>query len=101
MYERRNAIFVNKLRKVHPLSTVCEICNIIDGLYQCNVCQRNTCINHKKKINNESYCLICINDQELSPFLNAIYLKKNQLNFVSIVREKLIYIFSFEWIHRK
>jgi hypothetical protein len=101
MSERREAIFVNKLVRVHPLSIECQICNISHGLYECNICKRNICINHQKKIKNNPYCSICINDSELTIYLNAIEMDKNKKSCYTNFKESLKYIFSFEWIHRK
>lgn len=101
MSERRKAIFVNKLVKVHPLSVECQICNIIQGLYECIICKRNICINHRKKIKNNSYCLLCINDSELTLYINAVEKNDNIKNCYTNMKQNLKYIFSFEWIHRK
>ena len=101
MSERREAIFVNKVIKVHPLSIECQICNILHGLYECNICKRNICIQHQKKIKDDSYCLICINDPELKIYLNTIEMDKNKKSCYTNFKENLKYIFSFEWIHKE
>ena len=101
MSERREAIFVNKLVKVHPLSFECQICNIIDGLFECNICKRNICVSHKKNIKNDSYCLFCLNDKELSSYINVLYINENKKNCYINIKENVKYIFSFEWIHKK
>ena len=97
MSERREAIFVNKVIKVHPLSIECQICNISHGLYECNICKRNICIQHKINIKNQSYCLICTNDPELTIYLNTIKMNKNKKNCYTNIKENLKFIFSFEW----
>ena len=101
MSERREAIFVNKLVKVHPLSFECQIYKIIDGLFECNICKRNICVNHRKNIKNESYCLFCLNDEELFPYINALCANENKKNCYMNIQENLKYLFSFEWIHKK
>ena len=100
MTERRDAIFVNKVIKIHPLSVECQICNIIQGLYECNICKRNICINHRKKIKSNSYCLICINDSELKLYINTVEKNDNNKNCYTRFKENLKLIFSFEWIKK-
>lgn len=100
MTERRDAIFVNKRQKIYPLSRVCQICNIIDGLFQCNICNKNLCVNHKKTINNNSYCILCINDPKLTSYINIIYINEQKQTCYTRFKEKLKLIFSFEWIKK-
>jgi hypothetical protein len=105
MSERRSAVFVNKnvdnVKKVHPYSSACEICNFYDSFYQCLMCKKQICIHHKMLINDEAYCSSCLNNNELQPYINALHLHENRMTCYKSYKENMKYIFSFEWTRKQ
>lgn len=103
MSERRSAVFVNKSKVVpKALSTECQVCKVYDALFQCNMCKRNVCMHDKIMTkNNDSYCKICINDRETSPYIVAVVYNDKRKTCYSETKGVLLYIMSGNWIRRK
>jgi hypothetical protein len=103
MSERRSGVCVNKSKVVpKALSTECQVCGVYDAMYVCNMCKRNVCMHDSIRTKkNDSYCKICINDGETSPYIVAVVYNEKRRTCYTEAKRKLLYIMSGDWIRRK
>lgn len=65
--ERRNGIF--RSSQTRKIDTICEVCNMSTGLYQCRICNKILCA-HDVVMKN--YCIGCFDDKSNRSIISAI-----------------------------
>lgn len=105
MSERRSGVCVKK-SKINPevvlVGRGCQVCGVYDAMYVCKMCKRNVCMHDIISTkHNGSYCKICINDVETSPYALAVIYNERRRTCYTEAKRKLLYIMSGDWIRRK
>lgn len=98
--KRRSAVSFTE-HKIECLDYACQVCFILDGLYNCTICKRFTCIRDTDKVNGLHFCKICSRNGEYIPYINALDADENKPTMIKKIKEALKYAFSFEWLNKK
>ncbi len=96
---RRKGITFSKC-KINPVGSGCQICFIMDGLFNCAICSRFICIRDKFKYNEVTFCKLCRFDPECAPFIYALYNAENKINFMKKIKTSILHALSFECLHK-
>ena len=89
--------------KISPeptFSMTCQVCNVIDSINCCDLCNRMMCTRDTVYVNKKTFCKLCLNDPISTQFVIVQYLDENKPTLSRIIKNFIIYTFSFEWIHK-
>lgn len=98
--KRRSAVSFTE-HKIEPFGYACQVCFVLDGLYNCTICKRFTCINDTFKVNNLHFCRFCRCNDQYIPYICALDADENKMTCKKKIKEALKYAFSFEWLYKK
>lgn len=98
--KRRTAISFTE-HKIEPMAYACQVCFVLDGLYNCTICKRFTCIRDTYKVNELHFCKLCSCNGEYIPYINALDAQSNKPTMIKKIKEALKHAFSFEWLYKK
>lgn len=98
--KRRSAVSFTE-HKIETVGYACQVCFILDGLYNCTICKRFMCINDTFKVNNLHFCRFCRYNDLYLPYIRALDADENKMTCKKKIKEALKYAFSFEWLYKK
>lgn len=99
MIRRRGKTFVKIMPEI-AFSNVCQVCNIIDSINCCYLCNRMMCTRDTLYVNKNTFCKLCLNDPISTQFVLVHYYDENKPTILRNIKNFMIYTISFEWIYK-
>ena len=101
--ERRKPIFVKIVpEQTNVYSTSCQICNLYDAMFECNMCKKITCLKHTitTKLGGR-YCHECVNNDEKFIYIQAVINADRKAVLPGKIMQKILTCISLEWTRKK
>jgi hypothetical protein len=84
-----------------PLLNECQICNLYDSIYECNICKKLICHKHSFNCKSTNYCIECYIHPNTNGIIMSIYLHEKRQTILNSILQKILYFISFEWSRKK
>lgn len=82
--------------KIEPITTACQVCLVLDGLYICTICEKLVCINHSFKYNGLRFCKSCGCNEEYIPYIKALYKEETKKNCFKKLKAFILRVICFK-----